>query len=93
MVQIIGDLREFMFKNVYELPAIRKEFAKAEQIISVLFKHFQENYDIILNSNFIPVSDDKETTIADFIASLTDSYAIHLYNNFFIPKTLKFPEI
>lgn len=93
MADIIGDLREFMFKNVYELPAIRKEFAKAEQIISVLFKHFQENYELIINSNFIPVSDDQETTIADFIASLTDSYAIHLYNNFFIPKTLKFPDI
>ena len=93
MVGIIGDLREFMFKNVYELPAIRKEFDKAEHIIRALFDHFSENYDTIVNSNFIPISDDKETTIADFIASLTDSYAIHLYNTFFIPKTLKFPDI
>ena len=93
MVGIIGDLREFMFKNVYELPAIRHEFDKAELIIRALFKHFSENYELIVNSKFIPVSDDQETTIADFIASLTDSYAIHLYNTFFIPKTLKFPDI
>lgn len=93
MVKIIEDLRDFMFSNVYELPAIKKEFAKAEEIIFSLFYYFSENYEILENSHFKTVSDKKETNIADFIASLTDSYAIYLYNKFFIPETLKFPDL
>lgn len=92
MTRMIEDLRDFMFTNVYETPAIRKEFEKSEKIINALFFYYLENYDLFTEF-YPPLKDtDHETNIADFIASLTDSYAIHLYTKLFIPERLKFPD-
>ncbi|MGI6394265.1 MAG: deoxyguanosinetriphosphate triphosphohydrolase [bacterium] len=93
MVKMIEDLRDFMFLNIYETTEIRKEFEKAEKIIESLFYYFSDNYDKLSEFYSNPVSDDPETNITDFIASLTDSYAIHLYTTLFIPKRLKFPDL
>ncbi len=91
-VKMIEDLRDFMFSNIYEMPEIRREFEKSEKIIKALFYYFKENYDNFTEFYSNPASDDPETNIADFIASLTDSYAIHLYMKLFIPERLKFPD-
>jgi len=91
-VKMIEDLRDFMFSNIYEMPEIRREFAKSENIIKSLFYFFKENYENFEEFYSRPASDDPETNIADFLASLTDSYAIHLYTKLFIPERLKFPD-
>lgn len=92
MTHMIEELRDFMFRQVYEAPVIRKEFDKSEKIIDALFNHFLENYSQFAECYSPLLSADREQNVADFIASLTDSYAIHLYNSFFIPERLKFPD-
>ena len=92
MTHMIEELRDFMFRQVYESPVIRKEFDKSEKIIDALFNHFLENYSQFAECYSPLLSADREQNVADFIASLTDSYAIHLYNSFFIPERLKFPD-
>ncbi len=91
MTKTVEDIREFMFSKVYETKVVRQEFEKSENIIRSLFKYFKDNYDH-LNEYFYPfVSDDPLVNITDFIASLTDSYAIFLYTKLFVPERLKYP--
>jgi len=89
---MIEEMRDFMFKKVYESPVIRKEFDKSEKIINSLFYYFLDNYDHFAEFYSPLISTDREQNVVDFIASLTDSYAIHLYTSLFIPERLKFPD-
>jgi dGTPase len=91
MTLMIEEIRDFMYKKVYENISIRKEFDKSEKIINALFGFFLENQDQ-LKCYYAPlVSEDSVVNVTDFIASLTDSYAIFIYNRLFIPERLKFP--
>ncbi len=91
MTLMIEEIRDFMYKKVYENSSIRKEFDKSEDIINALFYYFLENQDQ-LKCYYAPlVSEDPTVNVTDFIASLTDSYAIFIYNRLFIPERLKFP--
>lgn len=92
MQNIINELRSFMFEKVYDNPAVRKEFHKSEKIISFLFTYFSENPDELALYYFPFVSDKLEQNITDFLASLTDSYAIEIYTQLFIPMRLHYPE-
>lgn len=93
MVNIINKLRDFMFSNIYENRVIKKEFEKAEHIVEQLFYYIMENYDrFVERSMVLEIDKEKEINVADFIASLTDSYTIHLYKTFFVPETLKYPD-
>jgi dGTPase len=91
MTSKIYDIREFMFGKVYEASEIIAEFEKSENIIASLFRYFSNNSDQLKDYYGPFLSDDPEINITDFIASLTDSYAIHLYNGLFIPERLKYP--
>lgn len=92
MQDIINELRDFMFEKVYDNPDIRKEFNKSEKIIRFLFTYFHENPDELSHYYSPFVSDKLEQNITDFLASLTDSYAIELYTQLFIPMRLHYPE-
>lgn len=89
----VEETREFLYKEVYDSPAIRREFEKAEAIIKALFDHFTENYDQLTRFYEPLVSPEPARNIADFVASLTDSYAIALYRSLFIPERLPYPEL
>jgi dGTPase len=88
-------LREFLFDNVYRSPRIHNEFVKAKKILSELYTHFLENEDMLRreltklemtprNHNGQPT----ERIVCDFIASLTDRYALQLYEKIFFPSPL-----
>jgi dGTPase len=91
MTEKVSYIRDFMFGKVYETKEIYNEFEKSENIIRSLFKYFTENYEQLGECYGPFLSDDPEVNITDFIASLTDSYAIHLYTRLFIPERLKYP--
>lgn len=76
-------LRTFMFENVYLEQSARKEEERAKNIIYSLFDYYMKN------ENEIPkefVSKSKERNVCDFVAGMTDRYAINLYKEIFIPK-------
>jgi dGTPase len=89
----VEETREFLYKEVYDSPAIRREFEKAEAIVKALFDHFTENYDQLTRFYEPLVAPEPVRNVADFIASLTDSYAIALYRSLFIPERLPYPEL
>ncbi len=83
----INELRAFLYTNVYETNRVHDDFVKAMKIIRELYYHFMEhelpwdksttNYD-----ESVP----KHRQVCDFIAGMTDRYALDLYANIFLPK-------
>jgi dGTPase len=83
-LEALEALRVFMFQNLYLIPAIRSEFEKAQQLLADLFDHVMKHPD-----EFLDRRDDSEPLdrlTADFIAGMTDRYAINLYAKLFLPK-------
>lgn len=81
------ELREFMFEKVYRNPVAKSEEIKAKMLVEKLYMYFLKNpdklpdeYKIILNRF------DAERAVCDYIAGMTDGYAIDLFTNLFVPK-------
>jgi dGTPase len=83
VLESLEALRAFMFQNMYFLPAPRSEFEKAQRTLTMLFeyvtKHPEEFFDVYGEE---PV----ERLAVDFIAGMTDRYAINLYEKLFVPR-------
>ncbi|MBS4536914.1 deoxyguanosinetriphosphate triphosphohydrolase [Clostridium sp. D2Q-11] len=78
-------LRKFMFEKVYFNKKAKKEEGKAEYIIEQLYNYYIENYNKI-SIEFRKNPGDKYDIISDYIAGMTDRYAIKKFNNIFVPS-------
>jgi len=78
-------LRSFLFEAVYENTIATAEFRKASDILSGLWMKVQERPDEFLDSRTI-ASDGLDAATRDFIAGMTDRYAVRLFEQLFIPK-------
>jgi len=75
-------LRTWMFDNMYLTPTVRNEFEKAQRMLIALFEHVTAHPEEFVDvSNGEPV----ERLAIDFIAGMTDRYAINLYTKLFLP--------
>ena len=84
--QALQDLRSFMFERVYRNPVAKGEESKAKEMLEKLFEYYV-NRPEELPENFQPqVSfDGMERTVCDYIACMTDKYAVDKYTEIFIP--------
>jgi dGTPase len=86
-------LRQFLYNSVYRSPGVHQDFEKAKKILSELYTYFLEN-DTLLHQKLSEMqmlgsnhnSQPKERTVCDLIASMTDRYAINLYQKIFFPS-------
>ena len=76
-------LREFMYANVYPCDAINREIAKAKKLLREMYCHLLEHPTPESASG--PPEDSIERRTVDFIAGMTDQYALHLYQSLFFP--------
>lgn len=82
-------LREFMFERVYENKEAKSEEGKAEVLIITLYEYYLNHLEklpadlIRLHENGEP----KERVVCDYIAAMTDRFAIAQYDALFIPQT------
>ena len=79
-------LRTFMFERVYTNPVAKGEESKAKDIIRMLYEYYSKNPDR-LPADFIPQLDfdGMDRIVCDYIAGMTDKYAIYKYSEIFIP--------
>lgn len=86
--QALMDLRSFMFEKVYRNPVAKGEESKAKALLMRLFEHYIAHPDA-LPENFQPQMsfDGLERTVCDYIAGMTDKYAVDKYNEIFVPAT------
>ena len=83
--QTADSLREFLFRQVYTPLNEDANTQRAQHIVRALYAHFVEDPDR-LPAEYRPRSDDESPRrVADFVASMTDRYAIELYEAIFVP--------
>ena len=88
VAQAMDQLRTFMFARVYTNPVAKGEESKAKDIIRRLFEYYSKHPDK-LPADFIPQLDfdGMERIVCDYIAGMTDRYAVYKYSELFIPAT------
>lgn len=81
------DLRAFMFQRVYRNPVAKGEESKAKAIIRQLYEYYIRHPQA-LPDTFQPqlTFDGMERTVCDYIAGMTDKYAVDKYTELFIPS-------
>jgi dGTPase len=84
LVAVLG-LRSFLFEAVYENTIATAEFKKATSILSGLWEKVRERPDEYLDQRTID-EEGLDAATRDFIAGMTDRYAVRLYEQLFIPK-------
>ncbi len=85
MLQATVGLRSFLFEAVYENEVATAEFKKAAGILGGLWEKVQERAGEFLDRKTID-GEGLDAATRDFIAGMTDRYAINLYEQLFIPK-------
>ena len=80
------DLRSFMFERVYRNPVAKGEESKAKDMLQRLFEHYITHPEE-LPEDFHPQMsfDGMERTVCDYIAGMTDNYAVDKFTEIFIP--------
>lgn len=90
MDEAICDLRNWLFARVYQVDPVHSDFIKASRLLRELYLYYQENEDIFLThgGRRLP-GDSLDVSIADFIAGMTDRFALTLYRQLFLPQPWK----
>ncbi len=88
-------LRKFLYENVYRSDQVHKEFVKAKKILSELYTYFLNNENMLRKGlaelemvACYDSSKSNERIVCDFIASMTDRYALNLFEEIFFPSPL-----
>ena len=79
------DLRSFLFASVYENDEATAEFKKAEGILGGLWDRVRQEPNDFLDPRTIE-AEGLDVAAQDFLAGMTDRYAVGLYEQLFIPK-------
>lgn len=80
-------LHEFMFESVYRSPYAKEEEKKVPDLVSKLYYYFLNNTDKLdAHLREIAEKEGADRAVCDYIASMSDQYAILLYEELFIPK-------
>lgn len=85
-------LRKFMFENVYRNPLAKQEETKAIEMVKNLYGYYLEQLDK-LPQEYLRLmeknGDSKEQVICDYIAGMTDNYAVKTFQEIFVPESWK----
>lgn len=83
------DLRKFMFDKVYFNPTVKSEDKKITRLLTDLFDYYMNNFDILDKKHlalYESIDHSKEDIITDYIAGMTDTFAVREWKNLFLPK-------
>lgn len=85
--QAMDQLRSFLFERVYRNPVAKGEESKARGILQALYTHYSRHPEQ-LPADFVPQLDFEgiSRVICDYIAGMTDKYAVYKYEEIFIPS-------
>lgn len=81
-------LRQFMFQNLYKNPIAKSEEVKAQAMIEQLYDYYMNHIEILPSKylRMYAAGEDKGRVVCDYIAGMTDQFAINRFNEFFLPK-------
>ena len=80
-------LRDFLFAQVYDNEKVRAEVSKTRKIIEELYGYYLQHPEVLLrHAGKKECRYPLEREACDFIAGMSDGYALHLYEELFMPK-------
>lgn len=92
MEKAMQGLRTWMFDHVYKSDIPKAEEGKAQHLIVMLFNYYMdqpdklpEEYSTLMKER----NESKERAVCDYIAGMSDSYAIDKFVELFVPKAWK----
>jgi dGTPase len=80
------ELRGFLFGAVYENPRATAEFEKASGVLGGIWEKLHQRPDPYLDAETIE-ADGLDVAVKDFVAGMTDRYAVALFQELFVPKS------
>ena len=83
-------LREFMFQKVYLVPPAKAEDSRVRFVIGRLFEHFTREPEAVpeeLREIAARRGDEHECAVVDYIAGMTDRYALKIFTSIYVPRT------
>ena len=82
----LQELRAFMFERVYRNPVAKGEETKAREMLKRLYEYYYTHPEA-MPEDFQPQMslEGMERTVCDYIAGMTDNYAVDKYTEIFIP--------
>ena len=82
------EMHRFLYKEVYYNPVAKAEEGKVDGIIRGLYIFFEAHPDRLPEEyKTIAQADGLSTAIKDYIAGMTDPYALQTYSDIYIPKS------
>ncbi|MCD7981009.1 MAG: deoxyguanosinetriphosphate triphosphohydrolase [Clostridiales bacterium] len=84
----MDELRRFMFQHVYTNPVAKGEENKAKALLERLFEYYMVHIDEISHTylELLEEGEPRDRVICDYIAGMTDQFAVAKYNEIFVPK-------
>jgi len=77
ILEATNTLREFLFARVYNLRSVHEEAERARKVIRLLYNYFKEHEEK-LPPEYSLYSDEVAQRVVDYIAGMTDQYALRL---------------
>lgn len=90
--EAMRDLRKYMFASVYTNPQAKGEEIKAIQMIEQLYFYYEDRIELLPMQyrHRLDVGDSEEQIVCDYIAGMTDTYAVKKFEDIFVPKSWNF---
>jgi dGTPase len=85
VLEALGVLRDFLFERVYLRPEARTEQEKAIDMVRALFSYYLGHPESV-PAEYRTVPGDLPTQVADYIAGMTDRFALRTYQQLFLPQ-------
>ncbi|MDN5330976.1 MAG: dGTPase [Tepidanaerobacteraceae bacterium] len=82
------ELRSFLFERVYVGSSAKSQEIKAQKMLELLFEYFAKNVEL-MPEEFVAIAQKEgiERGVCDYIAGMTDSFAIHKFREIFVPSS------
>jgi dGTPase len=85
VLEATNTLRLFLFARVYNVNAAQKEAERAREVVRQLYRYFNEHIDK-LPPEYSFYSDEPERRVVDYIAGMTDQYALRMAEELSLTK-------
>jgi len=86
MAEISDQFHNFMYDAVYRNPTAKGEESKVKGILGGIFDYYVANPDLLPEEyRAISHTDGLERAVCDYVAGMTDGYAMEVYGKIFIP--------
>lgn len=85
----LQNLRQFMFERVYQNQEAKGEEQKAEKLMEILFDYYCKHLELLPPElhRLMDEGDPPEQVVCDYLAAMTDRFAVAKYGEIFVPKS------